>query len=214
MQISFRANIPSTLNSKYTSEKSKENTVTVLGSSRAADSIMDYMEMCANSTKALVLSGKNLVHGCGTDGIMGEAYRSGLNYSKKNKEGKPVQNLAILTKPLWGNEDLEHCIPIVETTGEADRIEKFAQVSNTMLIFPGSAGTMQEATTLISKNYYGKPEDKKKIILVGSEFFKGLIEQYDKLYESKLIKTPPSELFTVADSEEEILNIINGENKK
>ena len=70
---------------------------------------------------------------------------------------------------------------------------------------------MQEATTLISKNYYGKPEDKKKIILVRSDFFKGLIEQYNKLYEAKLIKYPPEKLFSVADSEQEIISLISND---
>ena len=209
MQITFQANINRQINPKYKTPHSKENTVAVLGSSKATDDILNYMEMCANSTKALVLSGKKLVHGCGSAGIMGEAYNSGYNYSSKDNKGFPEQNLAILAEPLWGDEDTEHCIPIGCAVSEADRIEKFAQVANTILIFPGSAGTLQEATTLISKNYYGKPEDKKKIILVGSEFFKGLIEQYNKLYQSQLIKYPPEELFSVADSEQEIIELIN-----
>lgn len=67
---------------------------------------------------------------------------------------------------------------------------------------------MQEATTLITKNYYGKEEDKKKIILVGRDFFKGLQEQYQKLYDSKLIKCKPSELFTIVDTKEEVEALI------
>ena len=208
MQITFRANINKQIDSKYKTPQAKENTVAVLGSSKAADDILKYMEICANSTKALVLNGKNLVHGCGSEGIMGEAYCSGYNYSSKDKNGLPEQNLAILTEPLWGDEDTEHCIPIGCAKSEADRIEKFAQVANTILIFPGSAGTLQEATTLISRNYYGNQEEKKKIILVGSEFFKGLIEQYNKLYEAKLIKYPPEKLFSVADSEQEIIKLM------
>ena len=209
MKISFTANIPKNIYPKYLSKSSKDNTVTILGSSKPTDSIMDYMEICSASTKAMVLNGKNIVHGCGTQGIMGEAYKSGMDYSKKDASGKPIQNLAILTKPLWGDEDLENCIPLVCAKNETDRIEKFAQVSNTIVIFPGSAGTLQEAATLISKNYYGKPEDKKKIILVGCNFFKGLIDQYNKLYKSGLIKQPPQELFNVADSKEEIMQLIN-----
>ena len=211
MQITFQANINKQIDSRYKTPQTKINTVAVLGSSKATDDILKYMEMCANSTKTLVLNGKNLVHGCGSAGIMGEAYNSGYKYSSKDENGLPKQNLAILTEPLWGDEDIEHCIPISCASSEADRIEKFAQVANTILIFPGSAGTLQEATTLISKNYYGKPEDKKKIILVGSDFFKGLIEQYNKLYEAKLIKYPPKKLFSVADSEQEIISLISND---
>ena len=208
MKITFQAKIPSEPSQKYKTQHARENTVAVLGSSKTVDEILDYMDICSNSTKALVLGGKNLVHGCGTMGIMGAAYDSGYKYSKRDINNNPEQNLAIVTEPLWGNEDLEHCIPIACATSEADRIDKFTEVADTVLIFPGSAGTMQEATTLISKNYYGNPQDRKKIILVGKDFFKGLIEQYNKLYETGLIKCSPEKLFSVADSEDEINKII------
>lgn len=194
----------------YKTPKSRANTVVVLGSSRAADDILEYMDICSNSVKSMVLSGKNILTGCGTKGIMGSAFYSAKEYSVKNNAGKPIQNLAIITEPLWGDEDLENCITIASAKSEADRIEKFAEVADTMIIFPGSAGTLQEATTLISKNYYGKPEDKKKIILVGKHFFKGLIEQYNKLYAAGLIKYKPSELFTVVDNEEQLAQLIKG----
>ena len=208
MKVSFSANIPKDVSYNYKTKPSKENTIAVLGSSKAVDDILDYMELCSNSTKAMVLKGKNLVHGCGTMGIMGAAYDSGYKYSQKDESGNPKQNLAIITEPLWGNEDLEHCIPIACASSEADRIEKFAQVADTIVIFPGSAGTLQEVTTLISKSYYGNPVDRKKLILVGRDFFGGLIEQYNKLYETGLIKCKPQDLFLIADNEDEILGNI------
>lgn len=213
MQISFKATIPNTIDPKYKTEESKANTVTILGSSKPVDDILRYMDMCSNSTKTLILSGKNIVHGCGAQGIMGEAYKSGEKYSTKDENGIPLQNLAIPVNPLWGDEDLDHCVPLVCANSESERIEKFAEVSNTILIFPGSAGTLQEASTLISKNYYGKPEDKKQIVLVGKDFFKGLTEQYEMLYKTGLIKNPPEDLFVVADSEEEIINLVNKKDK-
>ena len=207
-QSSFQAKIPKAIPTTYKTSQAKANTIAVLGSSKTTDDILKYMDICSNSVKSMVLSGKNIVTGCGTSGIMGEAYKSGCNYSLKNKNNLPKQNLGILTKPLWGDEDLEHCIPIGCAKSEAGRIEMFSQVADTILIFPGSTGTLQEAATLISKNNYGKSEDKKKIILVGKKFFKGLIEQYNKLYKSGLIKHKPSELFTVVDSEKELNGIL------
>ena len=167
------------------------------------------MDKCSQITKALVLGGKNIVHGCGNSGIMGAAYKSAKMYSQKDIDGRPAQNLAIIAKPLWGDEDLENCIPLTYSNSEAERIEKFVQVANTFVIFPGSSTTLQEATTLITKNYYGNPQDKKQIILVGRDFFKGLVEQYQKLYETKLIKCPPEELFRVVDNEDELNKLIN-----
>lgn len=204
MKVSFKSNIPININPQYCTKQSRENTIGILGSSKSTDEIMKYMDLCASVTKSMVQNKKNLLHGCGNSGIMGVAYNSGKIYSKKDSNGKPIQNLAIIAQPLWGDEDLDNCIPLTTSKSEADRIEKFASVADNFVIFPGSSTTLQEATTLITKNYYGKPEEKKKIILVGRDFFKGLQEQYQQLYNSKLIKCPPEELFTVVDTEEEI----------
>ena len=209
MRVSFKAEVPNKLSAQYFMPQSKENTVGILGSSKSTEEIMGYMDACANITKGLVLSGKNIVHGCGNSGIMGVAYDAGRKYSKTDLTGRPIQNLAIIAQPMWGDEDLGNCVPITTSNSEADRIEKFSQIADTFVIFPGSSTTLQEATTLITKNYYGKPEDKKQIILVGKDFYKGLQDQYQKLYDCKLIKCPPEELFIIVDTEDEVNEIVN-----
>lgn len=209
MQISFHGYIPKTISPIYKTTQSKSNTIAVLGSSKTTNDILKYMDICSNSVKSMILSGKNIVTGCGGAGIMGSAYMAGKKHSKLNEDGKPAQNLAILTNPLWGDEDIENCVPLALANSESERIEMFTEVADTMIIFAGSAGTLQEAATLISKNYYGKNENKKNIILVGKDFFSGLAEQYNKLYETGLIKCKPSELFTLVDSEDEINKLIN-----
>jgi hypothetical protein len=140
---------------------------------------------------------------------MGAALFAGKKYSKQDKEGNPVQNMAIVMNPLWGDEDLDSCFPIGETSSEAERIKTFTEVADTILIFPGGAGTLQEAASLIFKNHYAKNEEKRKVVLVGREFFKGLKEQYDKCYEAGLIKYKPEQLFTIVDNEEEINNCLS-----
>lgn len=185
----------------FTSKEPK--TITIMGSSKTTDEILDAMDICSKATKALVLAGNNIVTGCGNSGIMGSAYYS----AKENsiiENGKPIQNQAFIMQPMWGDEDLENCVVKGYSNSEAQRIEQFREMSDKFLVFPGSATTLQEATTLIAKNYYAKPEDKKEVILVGREFFKGLEEQYEQLYNSKLIKCPPEELFTIVDTVEEI----------
>ena len=209
MKINFRGEIPSQIKAQYYMPESTSKTVGILGSSKTTEEILNHMEACADITKGLILSGKNIVHGCGNSGIMGAAYNSGKIYSEKDNNGKPIQNLAIIAEPMWGDEDLENCIPLTTSKSEADRIEKFSQIADSFIIFPGSSTTLQEATTLITKNYYGKEEDKKQIILVGRDFFEGLQKQYQKLYDSKLIKCPPSELFTIVDTKEEVEELIN-----
>lgn len=201
-------NPENTIASKYKTKQSRANTVAVLGSSKTTGEILKYMDICSNAVKNLVLDGKNIVTGCGTNGIMGAAYKSAKEYSAKDEFGRPKQNLAILTHTLWGDEDIENCIPLMTTKSQAERIEKFSEVADTMIIFPGSVTTLQEASTLIAKNYYSRNGDKKNIILVGKSFFKNIVEHYNNLYNENLIKCSPSELFTLVDSEEEIRQII------
>lgn len=98
---------------------------------------------------------------------MGEVYNAAKEASLKVPSGgggklKPVRNLAIIVEPLWGDENLEDCVPIGKANSEADRIEKFTQVADNFVVFPGSAATLQEASTLIQKNRYQKNGEAKK----------------------------------------------------
>ena len=104
---------------------------------------------------------------------------------------------------------MENCIPLTTTNSEAERIEKFSDVADTIIVFPGSVSTIQETATLIAKNYYGKPENKKQIILVRKEFFKGLTTQYENLYKLGLIKCPPDVLYKIVDKESDLLKLID-----
>ena len=204
MQVTFQGAIPKTIPQQYKTKISKQNTVAILGSSKTTTDILNYMDMCSNSVKVLIRRGKNVVHGCGTTGIMGAALASAIKYSDKDWTGNSYQNLGIVTDKRWGNEDTEHCTMLASAASESDRIDKFAEVADTMLIFPGSVTTLQEAATLITKNYYGNIEERKKIILVGREFFSGLNNQYKTLYDNGLINCKPSELYTIVDTLEEI----------
>ena len=213
--VSFKQNnhfasIPN-LNEKYTTATSKAETIVIWGSSKETDSILKSMNLCSKTTKDLISQGYNILTGCGSNGIMGSAYKSAAKYSNKDiKTQKPTQNLAIVVEPAWGDEDINNCIAIGKAQSETDRIEKFRKTADTFVIFPGSATTIQEAATIIQKNEYSSGDEPlKKIILVGKDFFSGLNEQYQKLFEYKLLKHSPKDLFTIADTEEEILEIVN-----
>lgn len=198
------------LDEKYTTPENRAKTVTILGSSRTSDSILSSMDLCSKLTADLIHSGYNIQTGCGANGIMGSAYNSAKENSTRDIEtGKPIQNLAIIMEPAWGDEDLDNCVPIGKATSENERLTKFKKTSDTFVVFPGSATTIEETALLIQQNEYShRGTPLKKIILVSNEFFSGLKQQYQKLFESKLLKHSPDELFTVLDSEEEILNEI------
>lgn len=201
-------NIPN-LNSKYTTPESRQKTVAILGSSGSIEPLEKYLKASSDITRHFVENRFNVVHGCGSHGIMGEVYNAAKEASVKDSTGKPLQNLAIIVEPLCGDENLHDCIPIGKANSEAERITKFTQVADNFVIFPGSATTLQEASTLIQNNRYPKYGEVKKVILFGSDFWEGLVTQYKKIFEMKLLKeNPVGKFFHVANSKEEVLKLI------
>ena len=187
----------------------KNKTITVLGSSKSTKALEEYEKASADITRHFVKNGYNVVHGCGTNGIMGSVYKAASETSQK-KNGIPVQNLAILKQPLWGDENLDECKIIGQAKTEAERVEKFSRVSDRFLIFPGSTTTMQEATTLIQNNQYmPKNKEKKTIVLFGEKFWSGLVDQYKKLFDMKLLKENPiGNLFHIANTKQEVIKLL------
>ena len=200
-------NIPS-LDNRYTKPEMKAKAVVVLGSSKTTEPLMEYMELCSQTTKALVQNGYNIVTGCGTKGIMGAAYYAARESSALNMEGKPVQNLSIIVNPLWGDENLDDCIVIGKASSESERIMKFTKVADNFVIFPGGTTTMQEATTLIRHNVHSEESGLKKIILVGKEFFSGLKQQYETMANMQFIKKSPEVFFRILSDKNEIVKAI------
>jgi len=56
---------------------------------------------------------------------------------------------------------------------------------------------------------YLKDGKAKKVILFGSDFWDGIISQYKKLFDMKLLKENPiGKLFHIANSKEEVMKLI------
>ena len=200
-------NIPA-LNKNYTHPEMRAKAVVVLGSSKTTEPLMEYMDLCAKTTKDLVNQGYNIVTGCGTRGIMGAAYNAARESSALNLEGKPIQNLSIIVNPLWGDENLEDCLVIGKAASESERIVKFTKVADNFVIFPGGATTFQEAATLIRLNVHSLESGVKKIVLVGKEFFAGLKQQYESMANMGLLRKKPDEIFKILSEKQEIVNEI------
>lgn len=202
---------------QYLSTESKNKRVTVLGSSRDADSIKNSITMTSLISNELVKRGYEILTGCGDKGIMGAAYR-GASSAEKDPEN-PEKNLAILVNPLWGDEDLKHCKVISKpASSESDRIENgFLKASNNFLVMPGGACSIQEASTLIAKNKYrAKDAPPMNIFLVGKDYYKGLIQQYADMNKAGLLGTKPKNLFKVIEPEDvlkEFPDLKQSENK-
>ncbi len=196
------------LDSVYTAPKMREKAVVILGSSKTTEPLMEYMELCSDTTKELVKNGYNIVTGCGTKGIMGAAYYAAKEASALDMNGKPVQNLAILVDPLWGDENLRDCLLIGKASSESERIVKFTKVADNFVIFPGGTTTLQEAATLIRYNVHSEENKFKKIILVGKDFFAGLKNQYETMAKMRFLKKVPDYFFKILSEKNEIVNAI------
>lgn len=200
-------NIPD-LDRKYTTPERRAKAVVVLGSASTTEPLMEYMDLCAKTTKEFVNLGYNIVTGCGTKGIMGSAYNAAKEVSAVNLKGKPVQNLGIVVNPLWGDENLNDCILIGKAGSESERIVKFAKVADNFVIFPGSVTTLQEAVTLIRMNAHSTQNELKKIVLVGKEFFAGLKQIYENMADMNFLKRKPENIFKILSQKHEIINAI------
>lgn len=199
------------LNKRYIGPKNKAHTYSILGAANDKSTPDNYLELCRNIVKKIILTDtKNkVVHGCGTyGGIMKAAYESAADTSIRNiKTRKPTQNLGILAHPLWGDEDTKNCMVIGKLPSEAARAETFPMVSNTMIVFPGGMTTTEEAITFIRKNNHTKKgQPLKDIVLVGEEKDWVHIKNHVELLHQKgELHYKPEDLFRIAKTEDEIL---------
>jgi predicted Rossmann-fold nucleotide-binding protein len=199
------------LNKRYTGPKNRANTYSILGAANSDGTAAHYIDMCKNIVKRIILSSpdKKVVHGCGTfGGIMKAAYEAAADTSIRNiKTKKPLQNLGILSYPLWGDEDKKNCTIIGKMPSEATRAETFPLVSNTLIVFPGGVTTTEEAVTFIRKNNHTKKgQPLKDIVLVGDKkTWKHLTEHISYLNEQGELHYKPEQLFRIAHTEDEIL---------
>jgi predicted Rossmann-fold nucleotide-binding protein len=195
------------LDARYTGPESRARTVTILGSSKSVDPIKEQIALSASAAGELIRRGYNVLTGAGNAGVMGAAYAAASdNANAAPQAGSPRgENLSMVVRPAWGDENLADARAIGIADSEAERIEKFAKASDSFLIFPGSAGSLQEAATLIAKNAYRGKAELKRIILVGRDFFGGLSQQYQRLFADGLLKERPEALFRVVDTAEELL---------
>lgn len=195
------------LDARYAEPESRARTVTVLGSSKSADPIKTQIALSAEASGELIRRGYNVLTGAGNAGVMGASYAAAAESANAASADGPVrgENLVVAVRPAWGDENLSDARAVGIADSEAERIEKLAKLSDAFLIFPGSAGSLQEAATLIAKNAYRGKAALKRILLVGRDFFGGLSQQYQRLYADGLLKEAPESLFRVVDTAEEIL---------
>lgn len=175
--------------------------VSIFGSARTKEKDK-YYQLAINIAKSVSEAGYGVITG-GGPGIM-EAGNKGAHMAGGTSVGL--------------NIDLpfeQHDNPYIDSDKSLDfdyffvRKVMFVKYSQGFVVMPGGFGTLDElfeAITLIQTNKIGKFP----IVLVGSEFWKGLIEWIkDTMQKAGNISPKDLDLIQIADTEKEVVDIID-----
>jgi predicted Rossmann-fold nucleotide-binding protein len=198
------------LNQSYPSAASRAMTVSILGSSKDSPLIAGQSRDAGVVARELVRNGYNVCTGCGNAGILGAAYSGALAGRSLPAHGPAGhgENLAVVAEPAWGDENIKDARAIGKAHSEADRLVKFLQISDTLVIYPGGPATIQEAASAIARNNYRGSAPAVRILLVGRAYFQGLIDQYEQLAAAGLLKGTPDDHFRVVETPRDVLSAV------
>ena len=149
--------------------------------------------------KTLSQKGYSIITG-GGPGIM-----EACNIGAKQGKGKSVG----LTMNIVGQEDNKYLDINVKFKYFFSRKVIFARYANAFIVFPGGFGTLDELfeiLTLIQTQHIKK----RPVILIGTEYWDKLESLvYDTLVVNGAVLKKDLKLFTITDSAEKVVNIIN-----
>ncbi|MFA6142470.1 MAG: TIGR00730 family Rossman fold protein [Candidatus Omnitrophota bacterium] len=173
--------------------------VTIFGSARTLPSDK-YYKIAEETAARLVKSGYAVITGAGA-GIMEAA-----NKGAKRAHGESI-GLNILIPTM--QKPNKYVTRLLEFKYFFCRKVMFAKYSRALIAFPGGFGTMDEffeAITLVQTRRI----EPFPVILVGSEFWKGMIRWIETtLLPAKMIAKPDTEIFSLADTPQEVMAAIN-----
>lgn len=175
--------------------------VTIFGSARVKPS-HPYYKMAEEIAYKLVQHGYGVVTG-GGPGIM-EAGNRGAHRAK----GKSVGLNIYLPHEQKGNEYIDKDKLITFDYFFVRKV-MFVKYSQGFIVMPGGFGTLDEimeALTLIQTNKIGRFP----IVMVGKKYWKGFIQWIkDTLVEEKMVSVEDLELFSVVDTPEDAVRVID-----
>lgn len=190
----------------FKANHSKENTVAVLGGTKFDEQRITDYRIASELTSCIIAYKKNILTDASTRGIIGQVFYTAADYSKKDENGIAVQNLAIMQSQDEQKCDSKECVVLDVVESSEEKIRKLLENADAFLIFPGDSDTDSEITSVIAHNF--DAENKKKIILVGKDYFAGLDKNYNELYKRGLLQVNPKELYTLVDSSKEAAIIL------
>jgi len=178
--------------------------VSIFGSAKARPSSR-YYRIAEETASRLVKNGYAVITGAGP-GIMEAA-----NKGAKKADGESI-GLNILI-PIMQKPN-KYVTKLLEFKYFFCRKVMFAKYSKALVAFPGGYGTMDEffeAVTLVQT----KRIDPFPIILVGKEYWKGLVGwMEDTMLPNNMIDKADLKIFSLTDTPQEVVSIINKFYKK
>ncbi len=181
-----------------------EEAVSIFGSARSARTSR-YYKIAEETAVKLVNNGYAVITGAGP-GIMEAA-----NKGAKKAHGDSIGlNILIPTQ----QKENRYVTRSLEFKYFFCRKVMFAKYSKALVAFPGGFGTLDEFFEIITL-VQTKRMEPLPVILVGSEFWKGMIHWMKKtLLPYGMIDPPELDIFSLADTPKEVVAVINKFYKK
>lgn len=159
-----------------------------------------YFDVARELGKLIAESGFNLVHGGGMIGLMGAISESVQSHGGKVTGVLPER---LNLEGIASETDDE----IIITKDMADRKTEMRKRSEAFIALPGGFGTLEEileVITLKQLKYHTKPV----VIINMNDFYKPLIEMFEKFFQHSFAKPEYSNLYFIASTPDEALKYI------
>ena len=159
-----------------------------------------YFDVARELGKLIAENGFNLVHGGGMIGLMGAISESVQAHGGKVTGVLPER---LNLEGIASETDDE----IIITKDMADRKTEMRKRSEAFIALPGGFGTLEEileVITLKQLKYHTKPV----VILNRNDFYRPLIQMFEKFYEHSFAKPEYSNLYFIANTPEEAMKYI------
>ena len=159
-----------------------------------------FFEIAHEFGKLIAENGFNLVHGGGMIGLMGAISESVQKHGGKVTGVLPER---LNLEGIASETDDE----IIITKDMADRKTEMRKRSEAFVALPGGFGTLEEileVITLKQLRYHTKPI----VFLNRNDFYKPLIEMFERFYENSFAKPEYRNLYFLANSPDEAMKYI------
>lgn len=159
-----------------------------------------YYEEAAKLGKWLALNGKSLIYGGANCGLMEAAAKT------VDENGGEV--VGVVPQILFDRDRVSTYIHIIIKCKDLnDRKQMLIEKSDVIVVMPGSVGTLDEVFTVMAANTIGI-HSKRLIFWNINGFWDELFKLFEGLKNKGVVNKPMEELFSVANTFEELTKLL------